>query len=65
MRDHRVSEDAVHHVIGDADEVLPRHDGRTEYVGRWGGRTFVVILDDDGRTVVTVLERKRRRLGRR
>lgn len=61
MRDHQISEAGVYYVVGDADEILPRHDGRTEYTGTWDGRTFVVIVEDDGETVVTLWERRWRR----
>ena len=65
MRDHQIPEVAVYHVVEDAEEIIERDDGRTEYTGAWEGRTFVVIIDDDGRTVVTVWERKWRRPRRR
>ena len=51
--------DAVHHVIGDADEVIEQNDGRTMYTRTWAGRTIAVVVEDDGETVVTVWERKR------
>lgn len=56
-----ITVDGVYHVIGDADEILHRDDGRTDYVGVWEGRTFRVVIEDDGYTVVTVFEVKRRR----
>ena len=61
MRADQIPEAGVYHVVGDTDEVIERDDGRAEYVGAWEGRTLVVILEDDGRTVVTVWERKWRR----
>ena len=54
MRADQIPEAGVYHVVRDADEVTGRADGRAEYVGAWQGRTFVVIVEDDGRTVVTV-----------
>ncbi len=39
------------HVVGDADDVIVRKDGRTEYVGTWEGRTFMVVIEDDGRRI--------------
>lgn len=56
-----IPEAGVYHVVGDADEVLDLDDGRTSYTGTWDDRTFTVILEDDGETVVTVFERKRER----
>ena len=53
--------DAVHHVVGDADEVTEQDDGRTTYTGTWEGRAIVVVIEDDGETVVTAWERKRDR----
>jgi hypothetical protein len=56
-----IPEAAVYHVVGDADEVIERADGRTEYVGTWEGRRIAAIVEDDGETVVTVWEWKQRR----
>jgi hypothetical protein len=55
MRRDAIPEAAVYHVIGDADEVLERDDGRTEYVGTWERRTIVVIVESD--LVITTWER--------
>lgn len=60
-----ISETGVYHIVGDADVVLHYDDGPTEYVGVWDGRTFSVVVEDDGITVVTVFERKRERPRRR
>ncbi len=54
---------AVYHVIGDADEIIERDDGITEYTGTWEGMTIVAIVADD--LVITVWERKRKRQRRR
>ena len=35
--------EAVYHVVGDADRVLDRDDGVTEYTGSWGDMTIVVV----------------------
>jgi hypothetical protein len=61
-----ISEDEVYHVVGEADDVVVRADGRTVYTGTLDdGREAVVIVDDDGETVVTVWQWKRRRPRRR
>lgn len=60
-----ISEDGVHHVVRDADSTLHYDDGRTHYIGMWHGRTFSVIVENDGVTVVTVFERKRERRRRK
>ena len=60
-----IPEAGVYHIVGDADAVLDYDDGRTEYVGVWDDRTFSVLVEDDGITVVTVFERKRERARRR
>ncbi len=65
MADDAIPEVAVYHVVGDADEVIEQDSGRTRYTGVWEGRTIVVIVEDDGRTVVTVWERKRDRRRRK
>lgn len=61
----QITEDGVYHVAGDADDIFRYHNGRTEYVGIWDDRTFSVIVERDGETVVTVFEHKRRRRRRR
>ena len=64
-----VSEDEVYHVVGDADEVIERPDGRSEYARMMeDGRRIVVIVDEESRTVETVrwdARRSRRRHRRR
>jgi hypothetical protein len=59
MRRRQVPEAAVYHVVGDADEILERDDGRTEYTGMWEDRTIRVVIEADGRTVVTVIDMTR------
>lgn len=61
MASDTISDDHVYHVIGDADEIIERPDGRSEYArlmedGRW----IVVIVDEESRTVETVWWDKRR-----
>lgn len=66
MSQRHVSEDDVYHVVGDADDVLVRHDGRTEYTRVLDdGRELRVVIEDDGATVVSVWDWKRRRPRRR
>lgn len=66
MSQRQISEDEVYHVVGDADDVLVRHDGRTEYTRMLDdGRELRVVIEDDGVTVVSVWDWKRRRPGRR
>jgi hypothetical protein len=64
-----MSEDEVYHVVGDADEIIERHDGRSEYARMMeDGRWIVVIVDQAYRTVETVwwdTRRSRRRDRRR
>ena len=50
---------AIYHVVEDADEVVERDDGITEYIGTWGGMTIAVIAA--GKLVITAWERKRDR----
>jgi hypothetical protein len=55
MRQRHISHDDVYHVIGDADDVLPRDGGRTEYTRMLDdGRELRVVIEDDGVTVVSV-----------
>ncbi len=65
MRMRHLPEEAVYHVVEDADEIIERDDGRTEYIGAWQGQTLVVVIEDDGETVVTIWDRKQRRPRRR
>ncbi len=58
-RDH-ITADGVYHVIGDADEIFERTDGRTEYIGKWDRRTFMVLTVND-EVVITAFELKRLR----
>lgn len=61
-----ISEDEVYHVVEDADEVIERYDGRSEYSRAMDdGRWIVVILEDESRTVRTVWWDKRRSRRRR
>jgi hypothetical protein len=56
MRRRQIPEEAVHAIVADADEVIERYDGRTEYSGTWEGRSLLVVIEDDGMTVVTVID---------
>jgi hypothetical protein len=63
-----ISEDEIHQVVGDADEIIERHDGRSEYARMMeDGRWIVVIVDEESRTVETVWwdARRSRRQNRR
>ena len=63
MRERHIPEEAVYHVAGDADLVIERDDGCTEYTGVWAGRTIFVVLcgDEELYRVRTVIDRTRRR----
>jgi hypothetical protein len=62
MSQRHVSEADIYHVVGDADDVLHRDDGRTDYTRLVDdGRELRVIVKDDGVTVVSVWDWKRRR----
>ncbi len=62
MRNRQVPEAAVYHVAGDADEVLERDDGCTEYTGVWAGRVIFVVVCGDVAPyrVRTVIDKTRR-----
>ena len=62
MRQRHISHDDVYHVVDDADDVLHRDDGRTEYTRLLDdGRELRVVIEDDGVSVVSVWDWKRRR----
>ncbi len=62
MSQRHVSEDEIYHVVVDADDVLIRVDGRIEYTRLLAdGRELRVVVEDDGVTVVSVWDWKRRR----
>ena len=66
MRQRQVSKDDVYHVVRDADDVLVRPDGRTEYTRMFDdGRELRVVIENDDVTVITVWDWKRRRPRRR
>ena len=65
MAERHLPEAAVYHVVEDADQVIHRDDGRTEYVGVWERLTLMVVVENDGGTVVSVWDRKQRRPRRR
>jgi hypothetical protein len=61
MASDAISEDEVYHVVGDADEIIERPDGRSECARMMDdGRWIVAILDEESRTVETVWWDKRR-----
>lgn len=67
MRTDSITEDDVYTVVGDYDEKFERQtDGRTEY-GRMmeDGRWFVVVIENDGETMVTAWWGRRRSRRRR
>jgi hypothetical protein len=66
MEQRLVPEDAVYQVVGDADQVIRRRDGRIEYFGIWEGRSLLVVAegdieDDDEILILNVIEDVRRR----
>ena len=69
LRERRVPEAAVYHVVENADDVLDRPDGCSEYRGSWEGLAMIVVLcgDDEPYRVRTVIVDTRRsgRRGRR
>jgi hypothetical protein len=68
MASDAISEDEVYHVVGDADEIIERPDGRSEYARTIDdGHRIVVIVEVESHTVITVWwdERRSRRPDRR
>jgi hypothetical protein len=67
LRERRVPEVAVYHVVEYADTVLERYDGCTEYTGTWEGRFMIVVLcgEDEPYRVATVIVDKRKSRRRR
>lgn len=66
MHQRTVPEDAIYHVVSDADRVVHRRDGRTEYFGTWEGRPLLVVavgdIEDDAEILIlNVIEDVRRR----
>lgn len=63
MRRDQIPEVAVYDVVGDAEEIVERFDGRTEYRRSWEGRALVVVTEGDREPllVITVWEEKRRK----
>jgi len=66
MRERDLLIEHVHQVVEDADRIIERDDGRTEYSRIVDdGRDVTVVVEDDGITVVSVMARRRRRPRRR
>ncbi len=65
MADDQIPETAVYHIVSDADEEFEQDNGRTAYTGVWEDRAITAVVEDDGRTVVTVWEWKRESRRRR
>jgi hypothetical protein len=66
MRQRMVPDDAVYDIVGDAERVIHRRDGRTEYFGLWQGRPLMVVAEgdieeDETLLVLNVIEDVRRR----
>jgi hypothetical protein len=66
LQQRQVPEDAVYQIVGDADRIIYRRDGRTEYFGIWQGRSLLVVAEgdveeDDVILVLNVIEDVRRR----
>jgi hypothetical protein len=66
MHRRQIPEAAVHSLVDDADRIIHRRDGRTEYFGVWEGRSLLVVTDgdveEDGTILVlNVIEDVRRR----
>jgi hypothetical protein len=66
MRRRRIPAAAIYHVVGDADRVIERDDGRTEYYGAWDDRDLLIVTEGEAEPfeVVTVIDRKQRRTRR-
>ena len=67
MADRRVPEDVVAEIVGDADEIIYRDDGRTDYVGIWAGGPIRVVAvgDIEEDEVILVINIITNRRGRR
>ena len=66
MQRDNLTEDDVYTVVGDYDEKIERIEGRREYARELDdGRHVVVVIEDDGVTVVSAWWNKRRSRWRR
>lgn len=66
MQRDNLTEDDVYTVVGDYDEKIERIEGRTEYARELDdGRHVVVVIEEDGVTVVSAWWNKRRSRWRR
>lgn len=61
MRQRSITDQAVHNVVGDPDEIIERDDGRTEYIGWWEGHNLLVVTegDEEPLLVINAILRKR------
>jgi hypothetical protein len=66
MRRRMIPDAAVHQIVADADRIIRRRDGRTEYFGVWEGRSLLIVAvgdveADDTILVLNAIEDVRRR----
>jgi hypothetical protein len=66
MQQRQIPEQAAYDIVGDADRIIHRRDGRTEYFGFWEGRALLVaaegdVEDESPILVLNVIEDVRRR----
>jgi hypothetical protein len=47
MQQRQIPETAAREVVNDADDIIHRRDGRTEYFGVWKGRSLLVVAEGD------------------
>jgi Domain of unknown function (DUF4258) len=61
MRRRQIPRLVVQQIVADADEILERDDGRTEYTGSWERRVITVVTQgkEEPLLVVTVIDRTR------
>lgn len=66
MADRRVPEQVIAEIVGNADEIIHRDDGRVDDVGMWAGGPIRVvgvgdIEEDDVILVVNIITNRRNR----
>jgi hypothetical protein len=62
MSSRHITEVEVYDVVEDADTIIERDDGRTEYIRLVDDRReIMVVIEGDGETVVSIMSRTVRR----
>ena len=64
MHRRRIPDLAVYNVVEDPDQIIERDDGRTEYIGKWEGRSLLIVAEGEEEPLLVINAIDRSRDGR-